>query len=631
MADSQKSSSQAAMPPMPGPGGRGPMRGNVPIVRAKNRTATIHRLWSYLNRQRKGLIVVYIFTVLNAILSLLGPYLLGRVIDLAVIPRDYAMLLKLAGMLLTIYVIGSAVSWVQAYVMTGVSQRTVYDLRRDLFKQYQQLPISFFDKRAKGDLMSRATNDIDNVSNTLNQSVTQLLNSLIMLVGSLIIMLSLNIPLTIVALLTVPMILLASRRIARMSRKYFKSQQRHLGELNGMIEESIGGQKIIRQYRREQTEAATFRRTSDELNQAGIRAQIASGLVGPVMNMVNNIDFALIASIGGWMAFHNLTTVGIIVSFLNYSKQFGRPIAELADQYNMIQSAIAGAERVFEIMDTPSEYEQRTHQQTSGVLASTQSSHTNDTVKLHGEVQFDDACFGYDPERMILKHIDFTAQPGEKIALVGPTGAGKTTVINLLNRFYEVNSGTVRIDGRDVRELDKDQLRSQVGMVLQDAHVFSGTIRDNIRLGRLDASDAEVEEAARLANAAPFIARLPHGYDTVLAAEGSNLSHGQRQLLTIARAILANPAILILDEATSSVDTRTEMHIQQAMKTLMKGRTSFVIAHRLSTIRDADRILVIREGTVAEQGNHEQLLEQRGAYYELYHSQFQHGVHQESS
>ncbi|WP_411350076.1 ABC transporter ATP-binding protein [Paenibacillus sp. WLX2291] len=631
MADSQKSSSQAAMPPMPGPGGRGPMRGNVPIVRAKNRTATIHRLWSYLNRQRKGLIVVYIFTVLNAILSLLGPYLLGRVIDLAVIPRDYAMLLKLAGMLLTIYVIGSAVSWVQAYVMTGVSQRTVYDLRRDLFRQYQQLPISFFDKRAKGDLMSRATNDIDNVSNTLNQSVTQLLNSLIMLVGSLIIMLSLNIPLTIVALLTVPMILLASRRIARMSRKYFKSQQRHLGELNGMIEESIGGQKIIRQYRREQTEAATFRRTSDELNQAGIRAQIASGLVGPVMNMVNNIDFALIASIGGWMAFHNLTTVGIIVSFLNYSKQFGRPIAELADQYNMIQSAIAGAERVFEIMDTPSEYEQRTHQQTSGVSASTQSSHTNDTVKLHGEVQFDDVSFGYDPDRMILKHIDFTAQPGEKIALVGPTGAGKTTVINLLNRFYEVNSGTVRIDGRDVRELDKDQLRSQVGMVLQDAHVFSGTIRDNIRFGRLDASDAEVEEAARLANAAPFIARLPHGYDTVLAAEGSNLSHGQRQLLTIARAILANPAILILDEATSSVDTRTEMHIQQAMKTLMKGRTSFVIAHRLSTIRDADRILVIREGTVAEQGNHEQLLEQRGAYYELYHSQFQHGVHQESS
>ncbi|MEW4369717.1 ABC transporter ATP-binding protein [Paenibacillus kandeliae] len=640
MADWQKPSSHAqdakesnsptrqeTMPSMPGPGGRGPMRGNVPIVRAKHRTATIRRLWSYLNRQRKGLIIVYVFTVLNAILSLLGPYLLGRVIDLAIIPRDYTMLLKLAGMLLTIYVIGSAVSWVQAYVMTGVSQRTVYDLRRDLFGKYQQLPIPFFDKRAKGDLMSRATNDIDNVSNTLNQSVTQLLNSLIMLVGSLIIMLTLNIPLTIVALLTVPMILLASRRIAAMSRKYFKRQQRHLGELNGMIEESIGGQKIIRQYRREQTEATRFRHTSGELNQAGIRAQIASGLVGPVMNMVNNIDFALIASIGGWMAFHQLTTVGIIVSFLNYSKQFGRPIAELADQYNMIQSAIAGAERVFEIMDTPSEYESQT------VRAASDGSAPSFTtgVKLQGNVQFDDVSFGYDPERMILKHIDFTAQPGEKIALVGPTGAGKTTVINLLNRFYEVNSGTVRIDGRDVRELDKDQLRSQVGMVLQDAHVFSGTIRDNIRFGRLSASDAEVEEAAQLANAAPFIARLPHGYDTVLAAEGSNLSHGQRQLLTIARAILANPTILILDEATSSVDTRTEMHIQQAMKTLMKGRTSFVIAHRLSTIRDADRILVIREGTVAEQGNHEQLLEQRGAYYELYNSQFQQGAQPESS
>lgn len=625
--DNNAPTRQENMPSMPGPGGRGPMRGNVPIVRAKNRTATIRRLWSYLNRQRKGLIIVYVFTVLNAILSLLGPYLLGRVIDLAVIPRDYTMLLKLAGMLLTIYVIGSAVSWVQAYVMTGVSQRTVYDLRRDLFKQYQQLPISFFDKRAKGDLMSRATNDIDNVSNTLNQSVTQLLNSLIMLVGSLIIMLTLNIPLTVVVLLTVPMILLASRRIAAMSRKYFKSQQRHLGELNGMIEESIGGQKIIRQYRREQAEATRFRRTSGELNQAGIRAQIASGLVGPVMNMVNNIDFALIASIGGWMAFHQLTTVGIIVSFLNYSKQFGRPIAELADQYNMIQSAIAGAERVFEIMDTPSEYEPQAARHARDGSA---TGHTLD-MKLHGKVQFDDVSFGYDPERMILKHIDFTAQPGEKIALVGPTGAGKTTVINLLNRFYEVNSGAVRIDGYDVRELDKDQLRSQVGMVLQDAHVFSGNIRENIRFGRLDASDAEVEEAARLANAAPFIARLPHGYDTVLAAEGSNLSHGQRQLLTIARAILANPAILILDEATSSVDTRTEMHIQQAMKTLMKGRTSFVIAHRLSTIRDADRILVIREGTVAEQGNHEQLLKQRGAYYELYNSQFQQGAQPESS
>ncbi|WP_410768877.1 ABC transporter ATP-binding protein [Fontibacillus sp. BL9] len=595
-----------------GPGG-GPGRGNVPIVRAKHRGATIKRIWAYLNRQRAGLIVVYVFTVLNAVVSLIGPYLLGKAIDTAVIPGDMDGLVRFCLLLLGIYLLGSVVAWVQAYVMTSVSQNTVFELRRDLFAKYQQLPVQFFDTHPNGELMSRATNDIDNVSNTLNQSVTQLLNSLITLSGSLVIMISLNIPLTVVAMLTIPLVLLASRKITGLGRVYFKNQQRHLGELNGFIEETVSGQKVVKQYRREEIEVRRFRSISGDLNKVGIKAQIVSGLVGPVMNLINNLNFALIAGVGGWMAYHDIATVGVIVSFLNYSRQFGRPINELANQYNLIQSAIAGAERVFEVMDMPSEY-------------GDEKGSELELSRLSGEVKFDDVSFGYKPDAPILRGVSFEAKPGEKIALVGPTGAGKTTIINLLTRFYEIHDGNVFIDGREIRELDKNALRRQLGMVLQDAHVFSGTIRDNIRFGRLDATDQEIEEAARLANAERFIARLPHGYDTMLESEGSNLSHGQRQLLTIARAILADPAILILDEATSSVDTRTEMHIQHAMKTLMKGRTSFVIAHRLSTIRDADRILVIQSGKIVEQGNHEQLLALSGVYRELYNSQFKQAI-----
>lgn len=596
--------------PHGGPGG-GPGRGAIPIVRAKNRGATIKRIWAYLNRQRAGLIVVYVFTALNAIVALIGPYLLGTAIDTAVIPGDWDKLVRFCLLLIGIYLLGSVVAWVQAYVMTSVSQNTVFELRRDLFAKYQELPVQFFDTHSSGELMSRATNDIDNVSNTLNQSVTQLLNSLITLSGSLVIMLSLSLPLTVVALITIPLVLLASRKITGLSRVYFKNQQRHLGELNGFIEETISGQKVVKQYRREEIEVRRFRSISGELNKVGIKAQIVSGLVGPVMNLINNLNFALIAGVGGWMAFHDIVTVGVIVSFLNYSRQFGRPINELANQYNLIQSAIAGAERVFEVMDMPSEYG---------------DDKESKLPRLSGEVKFDNVSFGYKPDAPILRRVTFEAKPGEKIALVGPTGAGKTTIVNLLTRFYEIHGGNVFIDGREIRDLDKNALRRQLGMVLQDAHVFSGTIRDNIRFGRLDATDREVEEAARLANAERFIARLPHGYDTILESEGSNLSHGQRQLLTIARAILSDPAILILDEATSSVDTRTEMQIQHAMKTLMKGRTSFVIAHRLSTIRDADRILVIQNGEIAEQGNHEQLLALSGVYHELYNSQFKQAI-----
>nr|WP_234489844.1 ABC transporter ATP-binding protein [Paenibacillus sp. S28] len=580
----------------------------------KQAGATLRRLWAYLSRQRFGLIIVYVTTILSAVISLIGPFLLGKAIDRFIMPKEHDGFWSLCLLMIGIYALGSIVSWIQVYVMTAVSQRTVLALRQDLFDKYQQLPLRFFDTHPTGELMSRTTNDIENVSNTLNQSVTQLLNSIITLAGSLVIMLRLNLPLTLVSLISIPLVLVATRQITRLTRKLFKAQQQHLGELNGFIEETVSGQKIVKLFRREPVAVEQFQKINQKLNQVGIRAQIASGMVGPVMNMVNNLSFALIAADGGWMVLQGHTSVGIVVSFLNYSKQFGRPITELANQFNLMQSAIAGAERVFEIFDLDTEYAED-HKRAVAELG-----------EVKGSVEFRNVTFSYKPGTPVLQDVSFTAEPGQMIALVGPTGAGKTTIINLLTRFYEIDHGDICIDGVSIRDMDKDSLRSKVGIVLQDAYVFSGSIRENIRFGRLDATDAEVEHAARLANADRFISRLPDGYDTILAAEGSNLSHGQRQLLTIARAILADPAILILDEATSSVDTRTEMHVQEAMQTLMKGRTSFVIAHRLSTIQDADRILFIHGGRIAEQGDHRQLLEAKGFYYDLYTSQFQRAI-----
>lgn len=599
-------------PPMMG---HGPGR-NMVMQKAKPKQAgaTLRRLWAYLSRQRFGLIIVYVTTILSAVISLIGPFLLGKAIDRFIMPKEHDGFWSLCLLMIGIYALGSVVSWIQVYVMTAVSQRTVLALRQDLFDKYQQLPLRFFDTHPTGELMSRTTNDIENVSNTLNQSVTQLLNSIITLAGSMVIMLRLNLPLTLVSLISIPLVLVATRQITRLTRKLFKAQQQHLGELNGFIEETVSGQKIVKLFRREPVAVEQFQKINQKLNQVGIRAQIASGMVGPVMNMVNNLSFALIAAAGGWMVLKGHTSVGIVVSFLNYSKQFGRPITELANQFNLMQSAIAGAERVFEIFDLDTEYAED-HKRAVAELG-----------EVKGSVEFRNVTFSYKPGTPVLQDVSFTAEPGQMIALVGPTGAGKTTIINLLTRFYEIDQGDICIDGVSIRDMDKDSLRSKVGIVLQDAYVFSGSIRENIRFGRLDATDAEVEHAARLANADRFISRLPDGYDTILAAEGSNLSHGQRQLLTIARAILADPAILILDEATSSVDTRTEMHVQEAMQTLMKGRTSFVIAHRLSTIQDADRILFIHGGRIAEQGNHHQLLEAKGFYYDLYTSQFQRAI-----
>lgn len=613
-ANHSQAVSDALKPPLKPPfgGGHGPGRHIGPKVKPKNALGTVKRMWGYLGRQRAGMLTAVLLTVASSVIGLIGPYLMGRAVDQYIIPKDYAGLVWLCLFMLGIYLLGSLVSWAQTFVMSGVSGRTVQELRHDLFGRFQLLPLRFFDSRPHGELMSRATNDIDNVSNSLNQNVIQLLTSIITLTGSLIIMLRLDLILTGVSLACIPLMLLATRRITSLSRGFFKGQQQALGELNGYIEETVTGQKTVKAFRREAVAGEQFQEINRRLNRVGIKAQIVSGMIGPVMNFVNNLSFAFIAAVGGWMAFRDWTTIGIVVSFLTYSKQLNRPINELANQFNMVQSAVAGAERVFEILDTETEFR------------NAEASHAVQEVK--GEVVFREVSFGYDKAAPILKNVSFTAKPGDKIALVGPTGAGKTTIVNLLTRFYDIDEGSITIDGIDIRTMEKNSLRGKLGMVLQDAYVFSGSIRENIRYGRLDASDAEVEACARLANAHDFIARLPQGYDTILTSEGSNLSHGQRQLLTIARTILADPAILILDEATSSIDTRTEMHIQEGMKKLMKGRTSFVIAHRLSTIQDADMIVVINGGEVVEKGTHSRLLRDQGFYYDLYTSQFQRAV-----
>ncbi len=608
-ATSNESTPPPELPPLMGRGGPGAPRPMGKGERAKNQRSTVMRIWRYLRRQRLALVVTIIMVIISTCLNLVGPYLMGVAIDQYIIPGDLGGLVGIVLIMLVSYGVASLLTWAQSYVMASASQRTVSDLRSDLFHKLQTMDLRFFDQRAHGDLMSRLTNDIENVNAVLSESIVQLISGVLSLITVAIAMIWLNLGLAAVTLITIPtLMILLSRWIASHTSEGFRRQQAQLGTLNGLIEETVTGQRVVVAYSREQTVLDQFGTSNQALRQVATHAQTYAGFVGPTMNFVNNIGLTVVAATGGWLALQGMATVGNIATFINYSRQFGRPLNEIANLYNTIQSAVAGAERVFAILDEQPRLED--------------APDAKPLARIGGDVLFKDVSFSYEAGVPVLQHISFHAKPGQIIALVGPTGAGKTTIVNLLTRFYDIDSGQINLDGHDIRTLKLDDLRRQVGLVLQDTFLFAGTVMENIRYGRLQATDEEVRAAATLANADPFIQRLPQGYDTTLSERANNLSQGQRQLLAIARAILADPSILILDEATSSVDTRTEQHIQEAMLRLMSGRTSFVIAHRLSTIRNADQILVINHGQAIERGTHKELLAQRGFYYQLYTSQF---------
>jgi len=576
--------------------------------KVKDTRGTLLRLWGYLQHQKWTLLGIVGLVVLTTVLGVVGPYLMGVAIDEFIMKGDLPGLARIALLMLGVYLLASLGIWLRETIMAGVAQRTVRDLRDDLFAKLQTLSLRYFDQHPHGDLMSRLSNDVENISNVLTSNAAQLISSVLTIVGVTVMMFIINAPLAIVTLLVLPLMLVSTKSVTGRTRTGFRAQQKHLGELNGIIEETITGQQVVKAYVREAEAIETFEVINRKLQKAATQAEIFAGFMGPVMNLVNNISLALVAGAGGWMAVQGWATVGTIAAFVIYARQFARPLNQIAQLFNVIQSALAGAERVFEILDEEPEL--------------VDGPDAKPLEHIRGEVTFEDVCFSYEPGVPVLKHVSMYNNPGEMIALVGPTGAGKTTIVNLLTRFYDVDSGAIRIDGADIRDIKKDDLRRKLGLVLQDNFLFADTVMENIRYGRLDATDEQVIAAATLANADSFIHRLPQGYQTELAERGSNLSQGQRQLLAIARAIMADPEILVLDEATSNVDTRTEKHLQEALMRLMEGRTNFVIAHRLSTIRDADCVMVIKDGEIIERGAHEELLAQRGFYHHLYMIQF---------
>ena len=602
--------------------GRGPMghgRGMMPGEKAKDFKGTMKKLMSYLGKYTYAIIAVFIFAIGSVAFSVIGPKVLGKAtteIFNGLIGKisggdgiDFDKIKIILLTLVALYIVSAILSFIQGFIMSGISQKLAYNLRDELSKKINRLPMSYFDKTTNGEVLSRFTNDIDTLAQSLNQSLTQIITAVTTLVGVFIMMLTISGIMTVAALVIIPIGMFAISMIIKRSQKFFAQQQEFLGNVNGQVEELYGGHLVVQAFNGQGDAIEKFDKTNEKLYQSAWKSQFLSGLMQPLMSFIGNLGYVLISILGGFLVIKNYIEVGDIQSFIQYVRQFNQPLNQIAQISNQLQATAASAERIFAFL---AEEEEPVTE--------------NDSVKVtrhDGEVIFDHVRFGYDENKVIIKDFNAKVKPGQRVAIVGPTGAGKTTMVKLLMRFYEVNEGNITIDGHNIKDFSRSDLRKMFGMVLQDTWLFNGTIMENLRYGRLDASDEEVKRAAKAAHVDSFIKTLPDGYNMELNEEASNVSQGQKQLLTIARAILADPKILILDEATSSVDTRTELLIQKAMDKLMEGRTSFIIAHRLSTIRDADLILVMKDGDIIEQGNHHELLEKGGFYASLYNSQFE--------
>ncbi|RVU63198.1 multidrug ABC transporter ATP-binding protein [Bacillus thuringiensis] len=569
---------------------------------------TVFRIWNYLGYQKTSLICVIFLVFLTTLLSLLSPYYMGIIVDKYIMSKDLNGTVQMCWLLILIFGITTFLTWLQTFIMVNIALKTIRKIRQDLFRKIHQLSLRFFDMHSNGDLMSRITNDIDNLEQALTQSIVQIISSLLTVVGVTITMFSIDWILAIITVIPVPIMFFITKRLVTYSSTNFRKRQKDLGDMNGFIEESIAGADVITLYGKQKEILNNFNKINERLRISATKSDTFSAFIYPVMNFINNLGIGIVIGVGAIMVLNGITTVGIIVAFINYSRQFSRPLRQLATLMNTIQAAAAGGERIFEIMDETPEIQNKT----DAII----------TRKLQGNVTFDHVTFGYKNEKEILKDINLQATSGQTIALVGPTGSGKTTIINLLTRFYDIQKGHIRIDGRNIKDYDINSLRSKIGVVLQDTYLFAGTIMENIRYGRLNASNEEVVAAAQAASAHDFIKHLSDQYETKIASEGTNLSQGQKQLIAIARAILVNADILILDEATSNIDTRTELQIQAGLNNLMRGRTSFVIAHRLKTIEKADQILVIKNGRIFERGDHISLMEKKGLYFQLYKKQF---------
>lgn len=620
-------------PMMGGPGkGAGRKKGpGMPGGKPKNIKKTVGRLFGYISNDVPKLVVVFFCVIANTVASLAGSYLLRPIINNITAGAGVGALAKGLILMAIIYLIAVACQYAQQRIMITVSQRALKKLRNDLFEKVQKLPVRFYDTHNHGDIMSRFTNDVDVVGEMLNNTVVQIISGSITLVGTLALMIYTNIWLTIITVVMMPLMLQAGKWVAGHSRKYYKDQQAAIGALNGFVEETVKGQKVVKVFCHEEVATEEFEFLNHDLREKQIKAQFYGGIMGPVMGNLSQVGYALTACVGALLCVLRGFDIGGLTIFVGYSRQFSRPINELSMQVNTIFSAMAGAERVFDVMDSEPEAEDASDawqiREVDGKpvyvrrgqdIAEMPEEEKAALVPVKGAITLENVSFGYVPEKQVLKGISLYAKPGQKIAFVGSTGAGKTTITNLINRFYDIDSGTISIDGIDVREMERDSLRRNIAMVLQDTHLFTGTVRENIRYGRLDATDEEVEQAAKVASAHSFIMRLDKGYDTLIEGDGANLSQGQRQLLNIARAAISKAPILILDEATSSVDTRTEKHIERGMDRIMAERTTLVIAHRLSTVRNANAIMVLENGVIVERGDHDELLAQKGRYYDLY-------------